>query len=78
MICTDKIDSSKVLFFPAAGDCWKGELNAPGETCLYWSSSLNTSDVTTSFDLMYENNGEKSYDNYHFRYNGFPIRPILN
>ena len=78
MICTDKTDSSKVLFFPAAGDCWKGEPNALGETCLYWSSSLNTSDVTTSFDLMFESNGEKSYDNYHFRYNGFPIRPVLN
>jgi hypothetical protein len=30
MICTDKTDSSKVLFFPAAGNCYNGSVSSVG------------------------------------------------
>ena len=42
---TDKTDSSKVLFFPAAGYCNNGSVRNVGSNGNYWSSSLYASGV---------------------------------
>ena len=42
MLCTDKTDSSKTLFFPAAGYWLNGSVRNIGDNGLYWSSSLAT------------------------------------
>lgn len=42
---TDTTDSSKVLFFPAAGFCENGSVGYVGSNGYCWSSSLNTSNV---------------------------------
>ena len=41
MICTDKTDSSKVLFFPACGYFGYGSVNEVGSYGNYLSSSLS-------------------------------------
>jgi len=49
IICTDKIDSSKVLFFPVCSSCSEGEISRLHEDiCHYWSSSLY-SDVLLAY-----------------------------
>jgi hypothetical protein len=42
---TDKTDSSKTMFFPAAGSCNDGSVYNVGSYGRYWSSSLNASGV---------------------------------
>ena len=46
LILTEKNDSSKVLFFPAAGDCFNGSVYNVGSNGYYWSSSLGTNNMT--------------------------------
>jgi len=43
LVCTDKTDSSKVLFFPACGSCNDGSVRAVGSWGDYWSSSVDSS-----------------------------------
>ena len=52
MICTDKTDSSKVLFFPACGRCLDGSVSNVGSYSLYWSSSLYSSSVQYGYFLF--------------------------
>lgn len=40
ILCTDIEDSSKTLFFPAAGGCSEGSVTFVGNSGAYWSSSL--------------------------------------
>lgn len=40
ILFVDQIDTSKRLFFPAAGNLQKDERNGQGTLCTYWSSSL--------------------------------------
>ena len=44
ILCTDKTDSSKTLFFPAAGYCDNGKFEVVGNFGYYWSSSLYSND----------------------------------
>ena len=39
-LCTDKTDSSKVIFLPAAGNAYNGVVNRANNRLHYWSSSL--------------------------------------
>lgn len=43
ILCTDKTDSSKVLFFPAAGYCRNGSVRNVGSGGNYWGRSLHAS-----------------------------------
>lgn len=45
LVLTDKTDSSKVLFFPAAGSCSYGSVLYVGRIGYYWSSSVRSSGV---------------------------------
>jgi uncharacterized protein (TIGR02145 family) len=76
LVLTDKTDSSKVLFFPAAGRCLNGSVEYVGRVGDYWSSSVDSSRVQYAYHLLlnsnYVNWQERSY-----RVNGFAVRGVL-
>ena len=78
IICTDKTDSSKVLFFPACGYCNYGRNDSVGSECRCWSSSLNGSNVTTPYTMFLSqiHTDWKSTDR--DRRYGFPVRGVLD
>ena len=76
-LMTDKNDSSKVLFFPAAGYCENGNVRNVGSTGRCWSSSLDTDDVLSARSLYFYGVGVYWQD-YSSRYYGFPVRGILD
>lgn len=76
IVCTDKTDNSKVLFFPAAGYCRNGSVNNVGSYGYYWSSSLNTSYMVNGRSLLF-NSGGVNWQNSYNRCNGFTVRPVL-
>ena len=76
LVCTDKTDSSKVLFFPAAGYCEDGSVGGVGSYGSYWSSSLDTDDVPYAFGLNFRN-GDASWDSHGYRYCGCVVRGVL-
>jgi uncharacterized protein (TIGR02145 family) len=75
LVCTDKTDSSKVLFFPAAGNCSNGSVRRVGSDCNYWSSSLYN-DMQRAYRLSFSSYSTK-WDNYDGRYCGFPVRGVV-
>lgn len=77
LVCTDKTDSSKVLFFPAVGDCYNGSVRLVGNEGYYWSSSLYTDSRQNSCNLGLSSYGAY-WDSYYDRYYGFAVRPILD
>ena len=77
LVCTDKTDSSKVLFFPAAGGCSDGSVYNAGNRGSYWSSSLDSSSMQSAYYLVFGNKGQARWDNYGSRYFGFPVRGVV-
>ena len=77
LVLTDKKDSSKVLFFPAAGYAVNGSVGRVGTVGFYWSSSLDSYNVNNAYYLYF---GSKYVDwgNYGFRYGGCPVRGIVS
>ena len=76
ILCTDKTDSSKTLFFPAAGNCSNGSVKNVGNLGCYWSSSLYTDDRQNAYFLyFYSVNASWDYDL--DRYGGFAVRPVV-
>ena len=77
ILCKDKKDSSKTLFFPAAGNCHDGSVEEDvGDYGYYWSSSLYTSSRQGAYYLLfgsYDANWGGNYD----RYFGFAVRPVV-
>jgi hypothetical protein len=76
MICTDKTDSSKVLFFPAAGRCFNGSVSYVGSLGYYWSSSLYSSDVQSACSLLFYSSSV-NWQYYNYRCNGFAVRGVV-
>lgn len=76
LVCTDKTDSSKVLFFPAAGYCVNGSVRSVGSYGYYWSSSLRSDDVQEAYGLYFRSYYALWKDLYS-RYFGFPVRPVI-
>jgi hypothetical protein len=76
MLCTDKNDSSKTLFFPACGYCSNGKVVFVGSDGMYWSSSLYDSDVQKARQLYFEDGSVGWQDSFR-RCNGFPVRGVL-
>jgi hypothetical protein len=74
LVLTDKTDSSKVLFFPAAGNLYNGYAAGGG---YYWGNSAISWDISRSWSLGFTSNviywaasgGDRRY--------GFSIRPVL-
>jgi hypothetical protein len=75
LVCTDKTDSSKVLFFPAAGFCYNGSVGNVGSHGYYWSSSLNTSMV--SANKLSFTSGGAGWNTNNERYDGFLVRGVV-
>lgn len=77
LICTDKTDSSKVIFFPKANSCRDGAYQGPGtgyDTLAYWSSTCYSSYVTYGYRIMYST--RIYWNNSNARNIGYPIRPV--
>ena len=78
MICTDKTDSSKVLFFPACGFCGDGSVDNVGSGGHCWSSSLYSSYVQDAYNMdLYD--GYVNWQSYGYaRFFGYPVRGVLD
>lgn len=77
VILTDKTDSSKQLFFPAAGRCYNGSVGYVGSDGRCWSSSLFSSDVRYAYILSF-GSGNVNWQGNGSRYIGFPVRGVYN
>lgn len=76
ILCTDKTDSSKALFFPAAGYCGNDSVKNVGSYGYYWSSSLYTYGRQNAYDLRFYSYGA-SWDDFYYRYCGCAVRPVV-
>lgn len=76
LVLTDKTDSSKVLFFPACGDCFKDSARSVGSYGRYWSSSLRSSSVKRACNLGF-GDSSVSWKSDSLRYNGFTVRGVV-
>jgi len=76
ILCTDKTDSSKTLFFPAAGGCLDGSVKVVGYRGNYWSGSLNTNNRQNAYYLFFSSYGA-SWDDGYGRYFGCAVRPVV-
>ena len=77
MICTDRTDSSKVLFFPAVGYCASGSVSYVGELCRYWSSSLYTSYVQLAYHVLLDRKSGANWGLNYMRCYGCSVRPVI-
>ena len=75
ILCEDKTDSSKTLFFPAAGDCDNGGVRYVGYYGYYWSSSLHPN-RQSAYNLFFANLNA-GWDYYCDRYYGCAVRPVV-
>lgn len=78
LVCTDKTDSSKVLFFPATGYYINGSVHDVGSRGYYWSSSVYSSDTRYACYLLCSSSGFVNWQNYDNRVFGSAVRPILD
>ena len=76
ILCTDKTDNSKTLFFPAAGYCYNGSDNDVGNFGNYWSSSLRTDDWQYAYFLSFDSYGAY-WGRSNSRYFGVAVRPVV-
>lgn len=76
IICTDKTDSSNVLFFPACSYCYEG--NVGDMDGYYWSSSLYSSNVNYTYFLTISSKGTTWDWHYGERQHGYPIRAVAD
>ena len=76
ILCTDKTDESKTLFFPATGLCDNGEVRNVGYSGPHLSSSLNTNDKQFALALNFNDYGAY-WNNIYYRCNGHTVRPVI-
>jgi len=77
LVCTDKTDSSKVIFLPAAGYFEKGITQEIGTYGYYLKNNLCSFDKT-KVGQFYFYYGGTYWDNNFDRLRGVPIRPVAN
>ena len=77
MLCTDKTDSSKTLFFPAAGRCDGDSFMKVGDIGFYYSSSLYTNSRQNAYNLNFHGSN-LFWGNTSPRYVGFSVRPVAS
>lgn len=78
ILCTDKTDESKTLFFPAAGHCANGRVVNVRSNGAYWSSSLFTVDRQFALGSYKYGNGEVSWEAVFGRFWGLSVRPVAS
>ena len=72
---TNKNDSSKYIFLPAASCCDGSDLSNVGDEGCYWSSSLDTDNPSSAWGLYFYVK-EVSMGDYCDRYCGLTVRPV--
>ena len=80
IVCTDKTDSSKVLFFPTAGYCSSGSVTSVsslGVLGSYWSNTVGGSSLQTAYYVNI-NSQNVSWTESRNRYFGRTVRGIAN
>lgn len=75
LVCTDKNDSSNILFFPAGGSCSNGNVTNIHNYGNYWSSSLSTNSSYSASIMSCYNNGV-TWQTFPPRCIGFLIRGV--
>ena len=76
ILCKDKKDSSKTLFFPAAGFCNDGSGKNVGNGGIYWSSSLFTVSRNNAYNLNFTSSN-LLWGNASPRFVGCSVRPVI-
>ena len=76
LLCTDKSDSTKTLFFPAAGIADNGSVSYVGDECGVKSSSLLIGDVINSLGV-YFSDGLVIWGSESGRCYGVPVRGVV-
>jgi hypothetical protein len=76
MIFTDKTDSSKTLFFPAAGSCSNGSVNVVGNNGYYWYSSLYILNKQHAY-YLYLGSSSANWGSVDYRFSGYTVRPVI-
>ena len=82
LVCTDKNDSSKVLFFPACGYCSWGSVKDVNIYGYYWASSLNSFNIPQAF--LFDLRGRRGrddvvkWDAVGLRQVGQPVRGVID
>lgn len=76
VILTDKIDVSKVLFFPFGGQCVNGLLKYVGSSGYYWTSTLYEKSVQSGWDIFFGYNQERVAKSSRVRRLGDTIRLV--
>ena len=77
LVCVDKTDPSKVLFFPAASYALEGTVGGIGSYGFYWSSSLGSDGVSHAYSLYLDSDGI-SLGTRGRRSIGCPLRGVLD
>lgn len=79
LVLTDKTDSSKVLFFPAAGRCSYDNVSDVGKYGYCWSSSryYNIVKAQNAYTINFYNS-KVVWDMDASRYNGYPVRGVFD
>lgn len=70
-----KSDTSKTIFFPAAGFAWNGSVYNSGSNGLVWSSMLNAGNVDYGLNLYFYSSNVIL--NYYCRYSGLSVRGVI-
>ena len=78
LVCTDKVDSSKVLFFPACGSCYNGNVYDIDSYSYYWSSSRISNDLDGAWHLSFDNDEVYWEGNSGRYFIGSPVRGIAD
>jgi len=80
ILCTDKTDSSKKLFFPAAGFCHEGSMQFVGNSGFVWSSSIYSDSVFSAHDLYFDKDmgGADYWGSVDAREMGFTVRAVID
>ena len=76
ILCTDKTDSSKTLFFPTVGFCTNNRIVGVNNYGGCWSSSLDTNNRNRAYGL-YLYGGTIEWDPNYNRCFGYTVRPVV-
>ena len=77
ILCTDKADRSKTLFFPAAGHCNYGYVSSARDVGQYWSSSLATDSSRNDAKNLTFNRRDVYWNVIDNRFFGCSVRPVV-
>lgn len=78
LVLTDKTDSSKTLFLPAAGLFNKGNIANLNSGGYYWSASLTDNIFSAYYMYFNTNSSSPTWKFPNKRYMGYSIRPVMD